>query len=185
MKTGTRFKRGFYETLEEVSLGDDDPYTLYVNAKIDVYEGTFDHDLKYATSPTTLEDRIAIATLTVPTSITYKTSLSISGLPADCYFRINGALSTPVSGLIEIPSVTTKIVEIVFVGKYKHPTISIPVTNPIEDARDADTKWQALETATPAQIDTWITNNITDLASARNLLKTIVLALRYLNDRST
>lgn len=41
----------------------------------------------------------------------------------------------------------------------------------------------AAENATPAQIEAWLTSNVTDLASARRVLKLLILALRALKDR--
>ena len=42
----------------------------------------------------------------------------------------------------------------------------------------ADPRWQAIKTATPDQIDAWLTANVTDLASARRVLKILVLAVQ-------
>ena len=38
---------------------------------------------------------------------------------------------------------------------------------------------QQLVTATPAQVQTWMTANVTDLASARTVLVALALGLRY------
>jgi hypothetical protein len=53
------------------------------------------------------------------------------------------------------------------------------------DAADlnADTRWQAMLTATPAQIETWLGNNVTSLADARRVLKFLIVALRRLHTR--
>lgn len=48
------------------------------------------------------------------------------------------------------------------------------------DALRAEALWTALDTATPAQIDAWLTTNVTDLASARRVLKMLLLAVRFL-----
>lgn len=48
-------------------------------------------------------------------------------------------------------------------------------------ALDGSALWAQLEAATPAQIATWLDNNVTDLASAREVLWLIVLALRSLH----
>ena len=45
---------------------------------------------------------------------------------------------------------------------------------------DADPRWQAMKTATPAQVDTWLTDNVVDLASARRVLKLLILAVQLL-----
>lgn len=47
-------------------------------------------------------------------------------------------------------------------------------------ALDADPRWAALKSASPAQIDTWLDANVTDLASARRVLKILCLAIQLL-----
>lgn len=44
----------------------------------------------------------------------------------------------------------------------------------------ANASLNTLINATPAQIDTWLSSNVTSLAEARNALKVILLGLRYL-----
>lgn len=48
---------------------------------------------------------------------------------------------------------------------------------------DTDARWQAVLTATPQQIDAWLTGNVTDLASARRVLKFLIVAVRRLHLR--
>jgi hypothetical protein len=63
--------------------------------------------------------------------------------------------------------------------------VARPLTMPELDAADldADTRWQAMLTATPAQIETWLGNNVTSLADARRVLKFLIVALRRLHTR--
>ena len=49
-----------------------------------------------------------------------------------------------------------------------------------EAALTDDPRWQAMKTATPAQVDTWLTANVVDLASARRVLKLLILAVQLL-----
>ena len=49
-----------------------------------------------------------------------------------------------------------------------------------EAALDADPRWQAMRTAKPAQVDAWLSSNVTDLASARRVLKVLMLAVQRL-----
>lgn len=52
------------------------------------------------------------------------------------------------------------------------------------NAMEGDARWQALRTATPAQVSAWLNANVTDLASTREVLRILVLALqRVLNTR--
>jgi hypothetical protein len=50
----------------------------------------------------------------------------------------------------------------------------------IKDMATNDQILSALMTATPAQIDTWIDNNVTTIADLRILLKRIVKVMAYL-----
>lgn len=45
---------------------------------------------------------------------------------------------------------------------------------------NSDTRWSALKNATPQQIDTWLQNNVTNLAEARQVLGLILRAIRVL-----
>lgn len=60
------------------------------------------------------------------------------------------------------------------------------VPRPPSDAEEtfnqlaADPRWAALRNATPAQVENWLENNVTDLASARIVLKFMLLALKVL-----
>ena len=43
---------------------------------------------------------------------------------------------------------------------------------------DTDPRWQALREASPAQVEAWLSANVTDLASARRVLKILALGLQ-------
>lgn len=47
-------------------------------------------------------------------------------------------------------------------------------------ALEADVRWQQLKGASPQQIETYLTQQVTDLASARRVLKILVLAVQRL-----
>lgn len=49
-----------------------------------------------------------------------------------------------------------------------------------EVAIEADPYWRIMRTATPAQVETWLTANVTDLASARRVIKILILATQLL-----
>lgn len=54
---------------------------------------------------------------------------------------------------------------------------------PAEETRaalDADTRWRAMREASPEQIEAWLAGNVTDLASARRVLKILILAVQRL-----
>jgi hypothetical protein len=52
-------------------------------------------------------------------------------------------------------------------------------TDDIADDPDVIALADKLKHATAAEIDTWVNNNVTDLASARNTLKAIIKLLAY------
>lgn len=45
---------------------------------------------------------------------------------------------------------------------------------------ESNPRWQAMKTATPAQVEAWLNNNVTDLASARRVLTLLVMAVQLL-----
>jgi hypothetical protein len=47
-------------------------------------------------------------------------------------------------------------------------------------ALEADPRWQAMKSKTPQEVETWLTSNVTDLASARRVLKILILAVQRL-----
>jgi hypothetical protein len=47
-------------------------------------------------------------------------------------------------------------------------------------ALEADPRWQAMKSASPQQVENWLAANVTDLASARRVLKILVLAVQRL-----
>jgi hypothetical protein len=60
--------------------------------------------------------------------------------------------------------------------------VSLSPNSPRQAKLDAfgDAIWAQLKTATPAQIDTYLTNNVANLAQARVVLRILILAMRYL-----
>ena len=61
-------------------------------------------------------------------------------------------------------------------------TVNVPVPPTAQRKLDAQQNalLQQLMTATPSQIDAWLTGNVTTLAQARTVLSAMLLALRYL-----
>lgn len=54
---------------------------------------------------------------------------------------------------------------------------------PAEETRaalDADARWQAMRDASPDQVQAWLDANVTDLASARRVLRLLILAVQRL-----
>jgi len=65
--------------------------------------------------------------------------------------------------------------------------VSVPPSQAKQDkiAAFSDAVWAQLKTATPGQIDTYLTNNVTTLAQARVVLRILMLAVRYLVIQNT
>ena len=49
-----------------------------------------------------------------------------------------------------------------------------------EIALGDDARWQAMRSASPAQVESWLTSNVTDLTSARRVLKLLILAIQII-----
>lgn len=63
-------------------------------------------------------------------------------------------------------------------------TVQATQTAKARAAANADALMKQLATATPAQIDTWLTNNVTSVAQARTVLAMLIKAVAYLWQRS-
>jgi len=59
-------------------------------------------------------------------------------------------------------------------------SVTVTVRGTTQGALDSDARWAAVRTATPAQIDTWLTANVTNLTQAREVLRVLILAVRKL-----
>lgn len=57
-----------------------------------------------------------------------------------------------------------------------------PLTDAEKDEQElaVDSRWNAVKSANPAQIDAWLAAHVTTLADARAVLKTLLLAVRKL-----
>jgi hypothetical protein len=185
MKTGTISHKYSLEFIGERTIEDQWDFETFHHRKEIFYAGTYDPSIKYAVDTYTLMDR-TLVTLTHPASVDFNSSITISNIPVNAYLYINGVRRNTMGG--DTSKTLTNVKEdiiIKMVGKYKTSpeTIVIPVIHAVRTTRDGDSKWQALENATPAQIDTWVDNNVTTLAQARELFKLILKAIRVLHDK--
>jgi len=186
MKTGTLYRKLSREVVGLVYCEDDEDLVLsYETFRFGVYEGVFDSSLFYVDSNGLLADRVPLS-YTIPASVEINTPIQISGLPEDVFMTVNSVPTAVIEGVLTIVKASAISYHFEAVGKYVN---DVPKTclviDSVKEAKEADPRWVALQNATPAQIETWINNNITDLASARNLLKTLVLVVRMLHDRTS
>lgn len=183
MKTGYRYHKLSGLPMGEAYCSDDISLQVYADNRIGVYEESYDYATHFVAPDGTLTPRTVLTGLTYPNTVEYGDAVIVSGLPTICYLLVNGTLTRITDGTLLVQAATATQYEIVFVGAYIHATITISIVHSVGTACEADARWMAIKNATPAQIETWITNNVTDLASARTLLKTLVLAVRALYDK--
>jgi len=161
---------------------------IHENALIGVWPGRHDADtLYFAVSGEPPVPRELVTGLSANKTTILANGIDqlvISNLPLDCWLNVNGAAIHVTTGTYTFTATANGIVVLKLIGKYyTNADLYIKVITLIENARENDIRWTAVKTATPAEIDTWINNNIIDLPSARNLLKALVLAVRALHDK--
>ena len=180
MITLTKYRRACGTIIGQAVVPDDDDFDRST-AEIGIYAGAADPATQFVTSDGQLGTRIAPAgvSISAPT-ITLGGSVIVTGLPA-CWLRVRGAFVQATGSYTFTPADLGEYT-LELVGAHKG-SVTVTVNSPIESARELDPRWAALKTATPAQIDNWLTANVTNLAQARDVLKTILLALRALHDR--
>jgi len=163
----------------------DDPIN-HETATIGIYEGEILNTQYFESGVPT--DRILVTGLSVTETKVIANNIDsviINGLPNPCWLRVNTELVNVLSTSYSFS--TTKIGEnsLELIGKYyANAILIVKGLTEVEDSRDIDPKWAAIENATSAQIDTWIDSNVTNLTQARDLFKTLVKAIRVLHDRT-
>jgi len=151
------------------------------------YEGKIDEN-EYYIENGVVTPRVLVTGLSVSKTkmLANGTDVAVfSGLPYDCWILVGTTPTNVVGGTLNYT--TNQLGGNLFkmIGKYyTNQNLTIIGVTEMEIASGANVNWQAIEDATSAQISNWIDSNVTDLASARSLLKTIVLALRVLHDRT-
>jgi hypothetical protein len=110
----------------------------------------------------------------------------ISGLPTDCWLRVNSDLVHITDGsytLSTTEDLTAYDVELL--GQfYASKTLRITAIAQYDDLIRANSRWQNIMEASPEQIQAWANTNITDLASARNVMVSLFLVVRRLYEKS-
>lgn len=150
-------------------------------AEVGLLAGAGDETTKYVANDEFL-DRTEVTGITVDKTRIAADGVdvaTISGLPSPCWLRVNGAF-VQASGSHTLSSTAPIIFTVQLVGAHRGPTITVRTGDDSELALDADPRWQALRTATPAQINTWLTSNVTTIAQARNVLRVLLLGMRKL-----
>lgn len=100
--------------------------------------------------------------------------------PDPCWLRVNGAFVEGEGGAVAIFGDEPKRITVQLAGQYRGPALEITVGDAIDTAFAADPRWQAIQSATPQQIDNWLTANVTNVAQARQVLRVLILAVRRL-----
>jgi len=155
----------------------EDPYQP---APGDWIEGAVDPDTQYVSGG-------ALAARTTETLTSSKTLIADNGVdsavitcPNPCWLRINGAF-VQANGSYTLTATTAGIATIRLAGRHVGPELIVTIGDDLDMAFANDPRWIALKSATSAQIDTWLTSNVTNIAQARTVLKVLLLAIRRIN----
>jgi len=182
MKKLTQYDRisgvtvGYLEAEEIADL------SVYTTNDVGLYEGTVENtEYVIDGSPPILGIRTPVTPILTPSAPVEGDIITLSGLPDPCWVQYGNEVREIIGGSI---SGTAKAgtLSATLVGAYSG-SISVEVPSIDEDNLNNDSKWQAIQTATPAQIQTWLTNNVTNLTEARDVLKILILAVRKLNEK--
>jgi hypothetical protein len=144
----------------------------------DWIEGVADPETQYVSGG-------ALATRT-PATLTASATLVGVGSPVTvtcpdpCWLRVNGDFFQVTGGSRTVTPSEVGSIFVQLAGAHVGPDLTITVGDEIDMAFDADARWQAVRTATVAQIDTWLTNNVTNITQARAVLRMLILAIRRL-----
>jgi hypothetical protein len=147
----------------------------------DWIEGDVDPDTQYRKSDGTLGTRTA-ATVTASKSLFLADgadSVTVT-CPNPAWLRVNGEFFQ-VAGTRTVTTTIPGQYAVLLAGQYTGDELVVTAGDEIDLAFDSDPRWQALRTATVAEIDTWLTNNVTNIAQARTVLKLLLLAVRRIN----
>jgi hypothetical protein len=179
VKTLTKYRRACGTIIGKAVVSDDFDADIST-ADVGIYEGVADPATQYATG-TGLGARATVPGIAISaTSIAVGGSVIVTGLPA-CWLRIRGQFIAATGSYTFTPADAGDY-EIELVGPYRG-AVTVTVQSAVEAARDLDPRWAAIKSATPAQIDAWLTANVTNIATARDVLKTLLLAVRVLHER--
>lgn len=152
------------------------------NAELGIYQGEADPARQYVTADGLLADRLEVAGLSVSKKLIAANgtdAFTITGLPESCWLRVNGVF-VQADGSHAITSTVEGTITVQLAGAHCGPEITLRVGDAIDLAFADDPRWQALQSATPAQIDNWLTANVTTIAQARSVLRLLLLAVRRL-----
>ena len=182
MKQATLYHRASGAILSVVRGPDNADFGAYATAEVGVYEaGALDRDTQYVIdgSPPTVGARTAITPTGVPEEVTVGTTVTASGLPDPCWLGIGGEIVQRTGGSVSFVAQEARVYSASLRGAYR-AEVSVRAITETHATLDGDARWTAVRAATPAQIDAWLTANVTNLAQARDVLKLLLLAVRKL-----
>lgn len=176
MKQATLYHIASGAVLGIVSGPDEADFSAYQTDIVGVFDGALDAAAQYVSGGTAVFR--TDATFSAPASVEVGHTVTLTGLPNPCWLKIGGQFLEAAGGTISrTPPAGEYTVELAG----QHRGIAKIIVKPAEQtALEADPRWQALQGATPQQIEDWLTANVTSLASARQVLKILLLAVRQL-----
>jgi hypothetical protein len=146
----------------------------------DYIEGDADPAAQYVTDDGLLATRIPAA-LTVDRDLLAADGVDAVTVtcPDSCWLRVKGEF-VQAAGTYTITASAVTTIPVQLAGAHVGPTLTIKAGDAIQVALAADPRWQAMQAATPAQIDNWLAANVTTVAQARQVLRMLILAVRRL-----
>jgi hypothetical protein len=110
----------------------------------------------------------------IPEYVTVGDPVTIT-VPAESKVKVSGVIQAPVAGEVTVDTSVEDGVVIEFIGRKRYVGIlNVFSTDRIEKLTERQAlKLHQLRNATPTQINNYIDNNVTDLDSAKQVLKTL------------
>lgn len=179
MQTATYYHLGSGAIVGQGQVEDDWSHPELPNAEFGIYQGLADAATEYVTSPTTKAARADAVGVVVPESVEVGQTANITGLPNPCWVRVNQQVMQVIGGTLTFQANQVKRHLLQLIGAWRG-SWTITVESAEAAALRTDPRWQALRTATPQQIDDWLNANMTTLASARQVFKILLLAVKKL-----
>ena len=180
MIRATLYHRPSGAVLGHIGCADPADLVAYESADKAVMLGDVDAATQYVIdgSPSVIAVRTPVTLTVSPAAPVVGDVVTVSGLPVPCWVRYGDTLQQLNAGSVQFtPDEGEQHASLV--GAYVG-SVTVTVRGTTQGALDSDARWAAVRTATPAQIETWLTNNVTNLVQAREVLKVLILAVRKL-----
>ena len=158
----------------------------YETETIGLIEGRHSAETHYVLNrvltPRVLATNVSVSKLRLQANGT--DTATISGLPVDCWLTVDGLPVNVATGSHVFSTTVTGDHLLELIGKYRtNAPLTLRAVSTAQQTRDNDPRWQQIVQATPAQIANWVEANVTNLATAKDVLVTLILAVKSLHEK--